>query len=133
MALHKYSGDGLVMETTAASNQSVSTRVLDQWTVLDVDMVHIDYRNCEELKQMISHLLADNRTQLLMNMKNVSFMDSAGLGVILYGKRSCDAKGGRFSVCNVNGYVTNLFRLTNLERAVKIFPTEEAALACLPK
>lgn len=105
------------------------TRQLEGRTVMELDTPSVDYRNCEAFKSAIATLVANGEPNLLLNFEKVTFMDSAGLGVVLYGKRSCEAAGGSFSICSVQGYVTNLFKLTNLERAVKMYPNEEVAVA----
>ena len=107
------------------------TRQTDSVTVLEIDNTSVDYRNCETFKSAISTLVGNNQKHLLVNFEKVSFMDSAGLGVVLYGKRICEGAGGTFAICSVQGYVTNLFKLTNLDRAVRMYPNEEVALASL--
>ena len=107
------------------------TREKDGRTIITVDTNSIDYRNCETFKSAISTLVSNEHNDILLNLEAVSFMDSAGLGVILFGKRTCEGGNGSFSICNVQGYVTNLFKLTNMDRAIRIFPNEEVALASL--
>lgn len=98
-------------------------------TVIEVDTENIDYRNCESLKTTVAGVLRQNKKHVILNLQKVSFMDSSGLGVLLFCKRSCDEVGGSFTLCCLQGYVNNLVTLTKLDKAVTIVATEEEALA----
>lgn len=115
---------------TVSEKLSVSRKV-NTVTVMHVDVASIDYRNAEQLKTELAALTRQGAVTLLMNVEKVTFMDSAGLGVLLFAKRQCEAQNGQFNLSNATGYLVNLFRLTNIDRAVTIFPTEESALSKL--
>ena len=68
------------------------TRDVNGFTVLEVDQTSVDYRNCEALKTSITDFVAKGKTKLVFNLEKVSFMDSAGLGVVLHGKRNTEAQ-----------------------------------------
>ena len=104
------------------------TRDSGNKTVIEVDAQNVDYRNCESLKSAVSQVLSEGKKLIVLNMSKVSFMDSSGLGVLLFCKRSCDEVGGNFSLCGLQGYVNNLVQLTKLNKAIPIFETEDEAV-----
>lgn len=114
---------------TVVKEGLVVTREVNGWTILEADTNSVDYRTCEAFKAVISDLVSKGQSKLSFNLEKVSFMDSAGLGVVLHGKRQCEGAGGSFSLSNVQGYVQNLLKLTNLDRALKVYRTEEEATA----
>jgi anti-anti-sigma factor len=115
--------------TIQPDNQNTyAARQQDGVTIVTLDANSLDYRNAETYKTALANLCSSGQTKILLNLERVSFMDSAGLGVLLFGKRQCENNQGKLSVCNVQGYVNNLFRLTNLDRAMAVYTSEELAL-----
>jgi stage II sporulation protein AA (anti-sigma F factor antagonist) len=112
------------------NDKSYTLRQEGNTCVIDVTIDSFDHRYIEEFKSAINHCLL-NHNYLLLNLAHVTFMDSAGLGIILFGHRSCKQAGGEFCVSNVSGYVTKLFGLTGVSKAVKVYNTEEDCLTYL--
>lgn len=104
------------------------TRSEGQTNVINVNVDSLDHRYIEVFKQAINTSLKGNSNRLLLNLGSVNFMDSAGLGIVLYGFRSTQQCGGEFAVSDVKGYVDKLFKLTGVSKAVKVYPNEAAAL-----
>lgn len=97
--------------------------------VINVNIDSLDHRYIDAFKSAINGSLQGNPKRLLLNLESVNFMDSAGLGIVLYGFRATQQKGGSFAVSDVNGYVDKLFKLTGVAKAVKVYPHEADALA----
>jgi len=95
-------------------------------TLLDQN---VDFRNCETIKSTVRELASNGQIHLILNLERVSFMDSSGLGVMMFCKRICDGVGGTLALCSMQQYVDNLLTLTNLKKAMPVFATQEAALA----
>jgi stage II sporulation protein AA (anti-sigma F factor antagonist) len=104
------------------------THVQGNSNVVDVQIDSFDHRYIETFKSAINHCLVSDQKKLVLNLKAVNFMDSAGLGIILYGHRACKQAGGQFAVCEASGYVNKLFGLTGVAKAVQIFGSLEDAL-----
>ena len=104
-----------------------NTRQEQSFNVIDVNVESFDHRFIDDFKQAINNSL-NNSNEVLLNLETVNFMDSAGLGVILYGQRACAEAGGKFAVCQAQGYVNKLFNLTGVNKAVKIYQSEQEAL-----
>jgi stage II sporulation protein AA (anti-sigma F factor antagonist) len=68
-------------------------------------------------------------TNLVLNLENLSFMDSSGLGVILGRYKRVTQAGGRMALCSVNDQLKKLFELSGMLKILRIFPTESQALA----
>jgi stage II sporulation protein AA (anti-sigma F factor antagonist) len=64
-------------------------------------------------------------------MKDLSFMDSSGLGVILGRYKLITARGGKMVVCDVNPAVYRLFEMSGLFKILTIQENERLALSSL--
>jgi len=97
-------------------------------SVIDVQIDSFDHRYIETFKTAINNCLNGENKKVVLNLQAVNFMDSAGLGIILYGHRACKQGGGQFAICEASGYVNKLFGLTGVSKAVQIFGALEDAL-----
>jgi stage II sporulation protein AA (anti-sigma F factor antagonist) len=122
----------MMMSNTSQSNATTEkvyvTHLQGNTNVIDVQIDSFDHRYIETFKSAINHCLVSDQKKLVLNLKAVNFMDSAGLGIILYGHRACKQAGGQFAVCEASGYVNKLFGLTGVAKAVQIFGSLDDAL-----
>jgi anti-sigma B factor antagonist len=83
-----------------------------------------------ELKDAVCRLLGDGERKLLLNMQELAFVDSAGLGETVACKKRALEKGADvWLVVGSGGKPEEVLVLTWLDRIFKIFPSEEEALA----
>jgi anti-anti-sigma factor len=66
---------------------------------------------------------------LIMDLTDVPFMDSAGLGVIMNYYVSAETGNRRFFLVNPTERVNALMEMTKVDSVLKVFPTLEAALS----
>jgi anti-sigma B factor antagonist len=97
-------------------------------TVLCLQDQNVDFRNCEAIKTQVRQQLQNNCVTIILDLSQVTFMDSSGLGVLMFCKRLCDEAGGCITLCCVQQYVDNLLTLTNLKKAIAVFATQEEAI-----
>ena len=121
----------MMMSNTSQGNTATEkvyvTHVQGNSNIIDVQVDSLDHRYIEAFKSAINHCLFGNQKKLILNLKTVNFMDSAGLGIILYGYRACKQAGGEFVVCEASGYVSKLFGLTGVSKAIQVHSTLEEA------
>jgi len=80
------------------------------------------------LREEVNKLLETDRKSILLNLDNVTYMDSAGIGeLVACFKRSAEA-GARLKLLNPSGRVSDLLSLTRLQQVFEIFSDEKEAL-----
>ena len=79
------------------------------------------------LREMLIRLAAARRPAIVVNLAEVSYIDSTGMGVLIGGEKRANEYGGKFAVVCANEKILRLFRMTGLDRALRIFPSEEEA------
>jgi len=68
------------------------------------------------LRRGVDELIAAGRPRISIDVAAVSFVDSTGLGALLYTKRRCEAAGGSFALTGVHGRVLRLLEVLGLSR-----------------
>ena len=81
------------------------------------------------LREAVEQLLKEDRKNLLLNLKGVSYMDSAGIGELVACHKRVAEKGGKIKLLNPTGRVFDVLQLTKLIEIFEVFKDERDALA----
>lgn len=60
---------------------------------------------------------------LLVDLQEITFMDSSGLGALVSALKSIRNSNGEMIICGANDQVQMLFELTSMTKIFKIYPT----------
>jgi len=71
---------------------------------------------------------AIGRWPVVVDLDQVSYMDSSGVGVLVSGMRTAREKGLRFTLAGVNGRVRDVLEITKLDELFEIFPDTASAI-----
>ncbi len=97
-----------------------------QWRPLDeaVTVViagELDHYAAPQIRAMLDDVLRDPCViDVVLDLENLTFMDSSGIGVLLGRLRILQSRGGTLSVKNMQPPVEKLFRLSGLQRVIAI-------------
>lgn len=78
------------------------------------------------------HFRALKPPTLIIDMTNVPYMDSAGLGLLLNHYVSSEKAGRRLALAGVCPRIMTLFEVSRVDKVLAIFPTVQAAFDRLP-
>jgi len=87
----------------------------------------IDAVTAMDFKQKMSDWIDSGNRRIVLNLSEVDFIDSSGLGAIISGLKKIGNEGN-LVICVVKETVMSLFRLTRMNRVFDIFSSEEEAL-----
>jgi anti-sigma B factor antagonist len=80
------------------------------------------------VRNIIKDLLAAGRKNILLNLKDVAHIDSAGLGELVGGFASVGNAGGQIKLLHVHGRVRDLVQITRLYAVFPAFDDELTAV-----
>lgn len=89
----------------------------------------LDLATVRDLRAAIHQLLQDGHTNLVLDLGEVSFIDSSGLGVLIGARRKTFARQGSFSLVCDNDRVRRLLELTSLDKVFTIHDSVSEATA----
>jgi len=81
----------------------------------------LDGTRTQELRDRINQAIEQGAKTILVDLTEVTFMDSSGLGALVTALREVRAIGGKLCICSVNEQVRILFELTSMDRVFEIF------------
>lgn len=80
----------------------------------------LDHHSAEQTRIMLDTLLRDVTVhELVLDLSGMTFMDSAGIGVILGRFRKLSMRGGRMIVRGMNASVDRLFQMSGIYAVVE--------------
>jgi anti-sigma B factor antagonist len=106
----------------------IDERVVDEVTVLDLKGKITLGEGDEALKDKINSLILQNRKRILLNLEDVPYIDSAGLGEIVRTYTTVSRQGGQLKLVNLTKRITDLLSITKLLTVFETFDTEPEAL-----
>ena len=80
------------------------------------------------LKDKLQSLLHQNKKNILFNLANVSYVDSAGLGAIVSAYTTVTREGGSLKLANVTKKLQDLLSITKLLTVFETFDSEDEAI-----
>ena len=92
----------------------------------------LDHHTAAAVKnKMEEAILRSNCSYLVLNLEDLQFMDSSGIGVILGRYKLIKSRGGKVMVCGVTPSVYRLLEMSGLFKILEVEDTETQALASL--
>jgi anti-sigma B factor antagonist len=112
---------------------TVSERKVGGVTVVDVSGRMVSTDNPGRLKDKITSLVFQGDTQIVLNLGNVTYVDSAGLGEIVACHSSALKGGAEVKIANAANKIKDLLVMTRLVTIFDSHDTEDAAVKSFSK
>lgn len=92
----------------------------------------LDHHGAEQLRDKWKEEMYNNAIRhVILNLEDISFMDSSGLGVVLGRYKEVLQLGGEMIVCSLNPSIERLFDMSGLFKIVRLVENEDYALTTL--
>ena len=106
---------------------------IDQRRNADVTILDLKGRlrvggNAVALHRSIRSLVLEKKTQIILNLAGVTFIDSCGLGELVASQVSVENKGGEIKLIGLTDQLRELFRATRLLAVFDVYANEVEAI-----
>jgi anti-sigma B factor antagonist len=81
----------------------------------------------DELKEQLKKMSDSNQNNLIINLENVTYLNSTALGVLISSHANFSKRNGKIILCNVSKSIENIFVITKLTLVFTIADTLEDA------
>ncbi len=81
------------------------------------------------LNGTIHELVEKGRTQVVLDLREVQFMNSSGLGILIGGASTLKNAGGGLAIAGASEKILALITITRLGKVLATYPTVDAAAA----
>lgn len=83
----------------------------------------------QRVEWLIEDQIKQGNTKLILDMAEVSYLDSAGLGILMISSGRAQKAGGALRVARLTDRVREVLRLTHADEVLPVFDTVETAVA----
>jgi len=122
---------GLNMKKGAAPKSMVATREADGVVIADMAGKIALAEGTGLLRDTVHGFLAQGQNRIVLNLTEVDFIDSAGLGELVRTHASVRSHGGQLKLVKPSETVHKLLKITKLDRVFDIEQDEASALASI--
>lgn len=85
----------------------------------------LDSTKAGQFRQDINNIVTAGADLVLVDLKDVTFVDSSGLGALVSALKTVRSAGGKLCICSINEQVRMLFELTSMDRVFDVFKNWE--------
>jgi anti-sigma B factor antagonist len=107
----------------------IKERVVGGVSILDLAGKIVLGEGDVQVKERIKDLLSDGQRRILLNLAEVNYIDSAGLGTLIGSYTTVKRDGGSLKLVNLTKRIQDLLAITKLITVFETFDNEAEALA----
>ena len=82
----------------------------------------------ELLKDKVNSIVSQNHRKVVLNLADVPYLDSAGLGEVVRAYTTVSRQGGNLKLLNLTKRITDLLSITKLLTVFETFEAEDEAV-----
>jgi anti-anti-sigma factor len=86
-------------------------------------------RDCQRVEWQVDDLLREGKLSVIFDLSGLSFIDSAGVGIVMMCFGKLRKSGETLRVAGAKGYVEDTLKITRVNEVIQLFPSVEAAAA----
>jgi anti-sigma B factor antagonist len=91
-------------------------------------MGDIDVNTSPDVKKSFDDLIKEKKDKVVINFKDVAYVDSSGLATLVEIFKNMRAYGGKLKLSNLSSKVLGLFEITKLNKLFDIVQEEKDAI-----
>jgi len=111
----------------------VSSRQVDGVTILDLSGRITLGEGSVQLRDAVRELLAKGQKHILLNLGDVNYIDSSGIGELVSAYTTARNQGGELKLLNLTKKVHDLLQITKLYTVFDVKDDEASAIASYSK
>lgn len=107
----------------------MSSRQIGDVTVIDAAGRITLGEGSTAFREAVKDLVAKGQKKILLNLAEISYIDSSGIGEMVSGFTSVSNAGGQLKLLNLTKRVQDLLQITKLYTVFEVFDDEAVALS----
>ena len=110
----------------------MALRITDR-QIGDVDVLDIEGRivlgeESNSLREKLKSLIAEGKKKIVLNLANIKYIDSAGVGTLVAAHISAKTQGASVRICHLGRKFHEVLQITKLLTVFDVYDTEVAAV-----
>jgi anti-sigma B factor antagonist len=110
----------------------ITAKIEGDVAVVELAIEELDAGNVEQFKHDLAPVL-EAHAKVVLDLEQLRFLDSSGLGAFLSCLRKLNAKSGDLKLCGMSKQIHEVFHLVRMHRIFDIFNTREEAVSAFQR
>ena len=111
----------------------MTNREVDGVSVVALDGRIVLGEESNALREKVKGLLAEGKKKIVLNMDNITFIDSAGLGTLVAAHHSAKGQGASLRLCHLGSKFQEVLQITKLLTVFDVYDTAAQAVSSFSK
>ena len=111
----------------------MTNREVDGVSVVALDGRIVLGEESNALREKVKSLIAEGKTKVVLNMANITFIDSAGLGTLVAAHHSAKLQGAALKLAHLGSKFQEVLQITKLLTVFDVYNSEAEAVASFAK
>jgi anti-sigma B factor antagonist len=88
----------------------------------------LDLSTAEQVKRALARLIDGGQTKLVLDLADVAYIDSSGLGALVAAMKQARAAGGNLRLCGLQDDVRSIMEMTRLIKVIAVHSDRQEAV-----
>lgn len=93
----------------------------------------VDLYSSPQVRKLVLTLLNKKDANLLVDLKDVTYLDSSGVATLVEGLQMTHKNGGKLMLFNLRQAIRDVFELSRLDKVFEIYDNEKDALEVIKR
>jgi anti-sigma B factor antagonist len=111
----------------------ITNRETDGVTVLALDGRIVLGEETNKVRESVKNLVSQGKKKIVLDMTNVTMVDSSGLGALVAAYSSAKSAGASLRLSNLGAHFNEVLQITKLLTVFDVFKTEQDAVRSFGK
>lgn len=111
----------------------MTNREVDGVSVVALDGRIVLGEESNALREKVKSLIAEGKKKVVLNMANITFIDSAGLGTLVAAHHSAKSQGAALKLAHLGAKFQEVLQITKLLTVFDVYNSEAEAVASFAK
>jgi len=111
----------------------MTNREVDSVSVVALDGRIVLGEESNALREKVKSLIAEAKKKIVLNMANVTFIDSAGLGTLVAAHHSAKSQGAALKLAHLGAKFQEVLQITKLLTVFDVYNSEAEAVSSFAK
>jgi anti-sigma B factor antagonist len=107
---------------------TIVERLVGDVVILDLQGKILIGEGDDQLREAVTKLADSGKTKILLNLAEVPYVDSAGLGEVVRCYTTVSRKGGKLKLLNLTKKIQDLLAITKLLTVFETYDSEDEAI-----
>jgi stage II sporulation protein AA (anti-sigma F factor antagonist) len=102
--------------------------IVDQHLVVKLSG-ELDHHVSESLRKKIDqYYLSKKLSNIVLDLRDLNFMDSSGIGLIMGRYKMCKEHKGDLSIVSTSPYINRILKMSGIYKIINVFSTVDEAI-----